>query len=245
MFVPALQLSALNKTIVVTVSVVTFVTVAASFGLAFEPSAVNGVNYDEKSTPTGSGSKEPDAVVLKLQIMLDRAHFSPGLIDGRMGDNTVYALREFEKRSGLPADGRLDQKVWNALTRGTPKVLITYTLTEEDTKGPFAENVPDDYAAMAEMESLSYTSVQELLSEKFHIDIELLKSLNPGAQFERGEEITVPDVADAVIEGVVKRIEIDKARASCAATARMASFSWCTPPPSGVTTIQVPLERCR
>lgn len=77
--------------------------------LAFDPASINGVTYDEKSTANGSGSKEQDAVVLKLQILLDRAQFSPGLIDGRMGDNTVYALREFEKRSGLAADGRLDQ----------------------------------------------------------------------------------------------------------------------------------------
>ena len=74
-----------------------------------------------------------------------------------------------------------------------------------------AKNIPDDYAAMAEMESLSYTSVQELLSEKFHIDIELLKVLNPGARLDRpGEKILIPNVADVAPEGEVKSIEIDK-----------------------------------
>jgi lipoprotein-anchoring transpeptidase ErfK/SrfK len=198
----------MNKTIVALC--LTFAVVAAPPALALDAASVNGANYDEQFTADGSSRKEPDAVVLKLQIMLDRAHFSPGVIDGRLGDNTVYALREFEKRSGFAPDGRLDQKVWNALSDGAPKVLITYAVSEEDTKGPFVESIPKDYAAMAEMDGLSYTSVEELLGEKFHFDTQLLKSLNPGARLDPGEEIIVPNVADVVPEGEVKSIEIDK-----------------------------------
>jgi len=200
----------MNKT-VVALGAVTLAAVMVPPVLAFDSAAVNGANFDEKSTANGSSSKEPDTVVLKLQIMLDRAHFSPGVIDGRMGDNTVYALREFEKRSGLAADGRLDQEVWNALSTSTPKALVSYAVTEEDTKGPFVESIPKDYAAMAEMDSLPYTSVEELLGEKFHVDIELLKALNPGARLDHpGEKIIVPDVADVAPEGEVTSIEIDK-----------------------------------
>jgi peptidoglycan hydrolase-like protein with peptidoglycan-binding domain len=90
--------------------------------------------------------------------MLDRAHFSPGLIDGRIGDNTVHALREFEKQTGLLADGRLDHQVWKALSQGEPKALVTYEVTAEDTAGPFADSIPEDYAAMAQMDGLSFTS---------------------------------------------------------------------------------------
>jgi lipoprotein-anchoring transpeptidase ErfK/SrfK len=199
----------MNKT-VFALSVVTFAAVAGPLALAFDPASVNGANYDEKSTADGSTGKEPDAVILKLQIMLDRAHFSPGVIDGRLGDNTVYALREFERRSGFPPDGRLDREVWNALSADAPKVLVTYTVTEEDTKGPFVDSIPKDYAAMAEMDGLSYTSVEELLGEKFHIDIQLLKTLNPGDPLDPGEEIIVPNVADVAPEGEVESIEIDK-----------------------------------
>jgi lipoprotein-anchoring transpeptidase ErfK/SrfK len=183
---------------------------AVSPVLAFDPASVNGANYEKSA---GSSSKGPDAVVLKLQIMLDQAHFSPGVIDGRMGDNTVYALREFEKRSGLASDGRLDQEVWNALSTGNPKVLVTYTVTEADTKGPFVKNIPEDYAAMAVLDSLSYTSVEELLGEKFHLDIALLKALNPGARLDHpGEKIVVPNVVNVGPKGEVTNIEIDKAQ---------------------------------
>jgi hypothetical protein len=42
---------------------------AASPILAFDPASVNGANYEKSA---GASSKEPRAVVLKLQIMLDR-----------------------------------------------------------------------------------------------------------------------------------------------------------------------------
>jgi peptidoglycan hydrolase-like protein with peptidoglycan-binding domain len=178
---------------------------AVSPVLAFDPVSVNGADYEKSA---GSSSKEPDAIVLKLQIMLDQAHFSPGVIDGRMGDNTVYALREFEKQSGLALDGRLDHDVWHALSTGSPKVLVPYTVTEADTQGPFAESIPKDYAAMAELDNLSYTSVEELLGEKFHLDIALLKALNPGVRLDHpGEKIVVPNVVNVVPKGEVTNIE--------------------------------------
>jgi lipoprotein-anchoring transpeptidase ErfK/SrfK len=128
-----------------------------------------------------------------------------------MGANTVHALREFEKKSDLASDGCLDQKVWNALSADKHDVLVPYTVTAEDTKGPFAKTIPKDYAAMAEMDSLSYTSAEELLGEKFHIDSELLKALNPGARLDHpGEKIMVPNVADVAPKGEVRSIEIDK-----------------------------------
>jgi hypothetical protein len=74
---------------------------AVSPVLALDPASVNGANYEKSA---GSASKEPNAVALKLQIMLDRAHFSPGVIDGRLGANTVHALLEFEKKSDLPSE---------------------------------------------------------------------------------------------------------------------------------------------
>src|SRR6185503_16843403 len=100
----------MNKT-GLALSVVMYAVTAACPVLAFDPASVNGAIYEKSAW---SSSKEPNAVVLKLQIMLDRAHFSPGVIDGRIGDNTVHALREFEKQSGLASDGRLDQEAWNA-----------------------------------------------------------------------------------------------------------------------------------
>jgi lipoprotein-anchoring transpeptidase ErfK/SrfK len=66
---------------------------------------------------------------------------------------------------------------------------------------------------MAKLDRLSYTGPAELLAEKFHMDIDLLRALNPGAQFESaGEKIWVANVAGKKLDGQVKRIEIDKKR---------------------------------
>jgi lipoprotein-anchoring transpeptidase ErfK/SrfK len=198
----------MTKARVIFVLVILSATSVPSFAL--EPAVVEDAKYQELTVADNS-TEEPSALVLKLQILLDRAHFSPGIIDGRMGDNTVYALREFERRVGLPADGHLDLETWTRLSQNSPKVLVTYTVKAKDIAGPFAESIPDDYAAMAEMERLPYTSVWELLSEKFHVDIELLKSLNPIARLDKaGEKIVVPNVVDAAPKGKLERIEVDK-----------------------------------
>ena len=191
------------------VSFVIFAATSAPAAFGLEAGAEEGATYADSAIPRTRADES--GLVLRLQILLDRSHFSPGLIDGRMGENTVHALREFKKRWGLPADGRLDEETWNRLSQNSPKELVPYTLSTKDVSGPFAEDIPDDYAAMAKMEKLSYTSTAELLSEKFHVDIELLKSLNPGARFVRaGEKIIVPNVEDAVPQGKLERIEVDK-----------------------------------
>lgn len=161
------------------------------------------------------GSKEiRGPLAIKLQILLDRAHDSPGLIDGREGKNVTNALRIFEERSNLPSDGELDFDVWQLLQRGTNDVLVQYEIKPEDVEGPFVEKIPEDYAEMAQMERLSFTSPAEQISEKFHIQPDLLKALNPGARLAPGETIFVPNVADHAPDQRVARIDIDKRKSA-------------------------------
>ena len=47
-------------------------------------------------------SLDPD--ILKQQVLLDRAGFSPGVIDGRKGENVEHARHAFQKRKR--AEGR-------------------------------------------------------------------------------------------------------------------------------------------
>ena len=169
---------------------------------AFDREAVNQAEY--------SGGRPSPVEVLKLQVLLDRAGFSPGVIDGVEGMNLEVALKAFERKEDFPVDGKIDAKVWKALAKDTDDVLTSYKLTKEDVKGPFVDKIPGDYDEMAKMKALSYTSPLELLSEKFHLDEELLKILNPGSKFEEaGEEIIVANVGRKV-DKKVDHIEVYK-----------------------------------
>jgi peptidoglycan hydrolase-like protein with peptidoglycan-binding domain len=51
-----------------------------------------------------AGSNHLDPGVLKAQILLDRAGFSPGEIDGRLDENTQRAIAAFESSRGISVD---------------------------------------------------------------------------------------------------------------------------------------------
>src|SRR5688572_24081532 len=86
-----------------------------------------------------SAGKASKMAVLKLQVLLDRAGFSPGIIDGVEGPNFEIALKAFERKANLPPDGKIDVKAWEALSADGSEILTHYTLAEADVKGPFVD----------------------------------------------------------------------------------------------------------
>jgi lipoprotein-anchoring transpeptidase ErfK/SrfK len=157
-----------------------------------------------------------DADVLQLQVLLDRAHSSPGEIDGRMGSNTQRAVARFQQMRRLPAAGAPTPETWDALGRDT-EALVTYQLTEADVAGPFTP-VPDDMMEKAKLERLAYSSPLEAIGERFHASPDLLRRLNPEASFaQAGELLRVPNVHGEPVRSRAARIVVDADRSSLAA----------------------------
>ena len=139
------------------------------------------------------GQNVNSATTLKLQALLDWNHASPGPIDGGWGMNAKKALKNFQAMHGLPQDGRMSAEVWQRLNEKIPAnqpVLVGYTLTQEDIKGPY-QPTPSGSEAKSKMKGLYYQDVQEMLAERFHMDIRYLKKLNADKKFTVGETITV------------------------------------------------------
>jgi lipoprotein-anchoring transpeptidase ErfK/SrfK len=126
------------------------------------------------------------ADMLPAQVAVDRAGFSPGEIDGRGGPNTQAAIAAFERERGTTLSA--------ALAAAGEPATTTYTITAEDAAAPTTPEIPQDMMEKAKLKRLDYTSLLEMLAERFHASPNLLKRLNPAARFTAGETITVPNV---------------------------------------------------
>jgi lipoprotein-anchoring transpeptidase ErfK/SrfK len=153
-------------------------------------------------------------VVIKLEVLLDRAHFSPGVIDGRPGGNLRAAIAAYQKARGLPADGKVHAAMAQALEAADPgPVTQDYTITAADEKGPFVGELPVGFEKLAALEHLGYSTPLESLAEKFHMSQALLRELNPRADFAAvGSTLLVVRPGTGRLDSPVAQVEVDKAQ---------------------------------
>ncbi|ANP47647.1 hypothetical protein ATE48_17945 [Candidatus Viadribacter manganicus] len=165
-------------------------------------------------TPTEATAPQSarfDAGMVRIQVLLDRAHFSPGVIDGYDGGNVRKAVSAYQEANSLPVNGVAGDALLTRLEQSDASpALVAYVLTAEDVAGPFVD-VPRDLEAMSRLQRVGYEAAEEAVAEKFHMDEHLLRTLNPGADFSRaGTEIVVAN-GGGELTAQVASIEVDVA----------------------------------
>jgi lipoprotein-anchoring transpeptidase ErfK/SrfK len=176
----------------------------------------------------GRGTREVDDELLarpaRVQTMLARAGFSPGLIDGKPGPKTRAAVEWFQRSVGLPATpgggggGRVDAATFAALETASGLAsdapwTRTYTITERDVAsitGP----IPEDWNERALLQFSGYTDMEDLLAERGWCSVEAVRRLNPGVDLLAlgpGAEVVLPDVGSPPRIPRLESLEIDLA----------------------------------
>ena len=155
------------------------------------------------------GERTPQMIA--VQVMLDRSAHAPGVIDGMGGGNTDSAIHYYRKAHGLGESSAVDAKLLQSLMDDqSGDIFRTYTVTEKDAAGPF-EKTPAEYPQMAKMDALGYQTPLEMFAERFHMDQDFLKALNPDADFGKaGTKLVIVSHGDGKVAGDIAKIEVRK-----------------------------------
>lgn len=164
----------------------------------WEDITVQTANAGVYRLPVGPRQSGPS--VLHVQVLLNRAFFSAGMLDGRWGRNTQNAVTWFQTREGLPATGTVDSATYMRLVQlaGPGPTVREHVLTADDVRGPFVQ-IPADIYAHARLRCSCYESLGEKLTENFQTTRDLLRRLNPGVNLDSvaaGARLWVPQVRD-------------------------------------------------
>ncbi len=153
--------------------------------------------------PEPQGAPARPEAILQAQVALDRAGFSPGVIDGKEGMSFTAALSGFQQSRGLPETGKYDDATAKALLgNAAPPATWLVKIPEGFARGPFV-NVPKDLNEQAQLPLIGYRNLLEKLAERFHTKPEVLVALNaPNTKIGPGATVRVPAIGNQPVASI-------------------------------------------
>lgn len=173
---------------------------AGAVSIAVAGAAVAQNQQQQSGSPAKQGqpsteAEKIDGTVFHAQVLLDRAGFSPGVIDGQKGISFEAAVKGFQEARGLQTTGQLDQQTRQALLQDKAPSTRRLRIDESDAQGPFVGKIPKDPAEQAKMDRLAYRNLLEKVAEKFHTTPATIIALNdPKQALRAGTVLTLPNV---------------------------------------------------
>lgn len=187
---------------------------ASATAQAYQPTNASATSTATNPNKANVKVNQQQALYTKVQALLNWHQFGVGAVDGQWGKNTVKAMQAFQQARNLPVTTTMNEQTWQALTDNpqlnTQPVLVNYTLTDADVNQTLVK-IPSKSADKAKLDTMGYERITEALAEKFHIDEQYLKALNPNATYQVGDTITVYNPGQPNLTAVA-RVVADKTK---------------------------------
>lgn len=165
----------------------------------------------------GVGLEPETERAARLQTLLARANFSPGLIDGKPGRKTRTAIEEFQRAGAIDVTGVADATTLAALATAAQLPsdapwTTEYLITEAD-KALITGPIPEDWNERAALDRSGYIDMLDLLAERGWCSTGMVLALNPDLDADAlnpGDRVTLPEVRARPIARLDRlRIELE------------------------------------
>ena len=170
------------------------------------PPVVKATPIASVSAPTPLDVKPTGDDALRLQIFLDNAKFGPGIVDGRPGRFTELAVQSWNEVNGHPIE---DWVAVNTAARQAVPNPLAVAIVPDFVKQWVDGSLPTKVSQQAKRKRMSYRSVAEFISERYHCDVPYLVLLNGNSKINNlkaRDTVIVPNITPFTIESLTGAI---------------------------------------
>ena len=140
-----------------------------------------------------AGNPPRDAVA-RVQVFLDRQQFAPGKVDGAWSEFSRRAWDRWQRAQGLPPSDPFRNPPPTLSEQG--ETYASYAVTDADAKE--IGTIPGSMTEQSKQKAMPYTTLAEMMAERFHTSPDFLRRINPGVDFAKlapGTSFRAPNVA--------------------------------------------------